>query len=283
MPAAPTPHRRGFLARYPTFPARHIASRAIEVWLPEQYQAQPSLRCGVLYMHDGRNLWYPAEASGRAWDVDLALADLIDQGAVPPTIIVAIPQHPRLRFQEYMPQAPLATERGQAALAAYLRRVGPAADLSRFISDHYLAFAVEELKPFIDAPFRTHSDATHTALMGSSMGGLISLYALTQHPAVFGGAGCLSTHWPALDGIMLDWLPGHLPDPATHRIYFDYGTQGLDKQYAPYQAQVDIMMRAAGYQEGVNWITYQAEGADHREDFWAARLATPLRFLLRDS
>ena len=71
-------------------------------------------------------------------------------------------------------------------------------------SDGYLAFLVEELKPFVDATYRTLPDQPHTLVMGSSMGGLISLYALEQYPHVFGGAGCLSTHWPAGGDALVD-------------------------------------------------------------------------------
>ncbi len=280
MTTALIPHRVGLLARYPAFPSQYIEPRTIEVWVPAQYVAAPERPCGVLYMHDGQNLWYPAAASGQAWNVDLALAALIDQGVVPPTIVVAIPNHPQLRFREYMPQAPAAAERGRAAVEAYARRAHLPEGDEVLQADRYLAFLVDELKPFIDAHYRTLPDAAHTALLGSSMGGLISLYALTQYPAVFGGAGCVSTHWPALDGITVDWLPGHLPDPATHRIYFDFGTQDIDRDYEPYQRRVDAMLRAAGYTAGQNWLTIKDDGAGHRENFWAARLPAALRFLL---
>lgn len=68
------------------------------------------------------------------------------------------------------------------------------------ISDHYLEFLVAELKPFIDSQYRTLPGQPHTFIMGSSMGGLISLYATLEYPHIFAGAGCLSTHWPARIG-----------------------------------------------------------------------------------
>jgi predicted alpha/beta superfamily hydrolase len=112
------------------------------------------------------------------------------------------------------------------------------------------------------------------------MGGLISLYALCEYPDVFGGAGCVSTHWPAGDGIVIDYMQTALPDPAAHRIYFDYGTETLDADYEPYQERADEVMQRAGYTEGANWITRKFPGADHSETAWRARVEISLRFLL---
>jgi len=154
--------------------------------------------------------------------------------------------------------------------------------LGDIVSDRYLAFLVDELKPFIDAGYRTLPGRADTIVMGSSMGGLISQYAMSKHPDVFGGAGCLSTHWPAGDGIALDDFAAHLPDPATHRYWFDYGTQTLDADYEPYQQRADEILRKAGYVAGQNWITRKFAGAEHSETAWRVRVHQPLEFLLGD-
>jgi predicted alpha/beta superfamily hydrolase len=147
-------------------------------------------------------------------------------------------------------------------------------------ADAYLRFLVDELKPFVDATYRTLPGRDDTFVMGSSMGGLISLYALCEYPQVYGGAGCLSTHWPAGDGIVIDYLAETLPPPGHHKIYFDYGTETLDAQYEPYQRRADQVMRAAGYTEGVEWMTRRFDGAAHDEAAWQARVHVPLEFLL---
>ena len=97
---------------------------------------------------------------------------------------------------------------------------------------------------------------------------------------MFGGAGCVSTHWPAVEGVIAPYLRDRLPDPATHRLYFDHGTAGIDTLYAPIQAQVDALLAAAGYTRGDNWQTLVFPGAAHNEDAWQARAHIPLRFLL---
>ena len=116
--------------------------------------------------------------------------------------------------------------------------------------------------------------------MGSSMGGLISLYALVAYPQVFGGAGCFSTHWPVMKDFMRTYLQEKLPPAGAHKFYYDYGTEGLDAEYAPYQLAVDALMLDKGYQHGVDWITRRYPSADHHERAWRARLHIALRFFL---
>jgi len=116
--------------------------------------------------------------------------------------------------------------------------------------------------------------------MGSSMGGLISAYALCEYPDVFGRAGCVSTHWPAGDGCVVDYLGQHLPRPGTHRLYFDYGTATLDATYEPFQQRADAVLKAAGYTAGRDWITRKFPGAEHSEKSWRERVDQPLSFLL---
>jgi predicted alpha/beta superfamily hydrolase len=138
---------------------------------------------------------------------------------------------------------------------------------------------VEEVKPFMDANYPTLPDQKNTFVMGSSMGGLISLYAISQYPDVFRGAGCLSTHWLAGFNELVDEMAKILPDPKTHKLYFDYGTLGHDAQYEPFQRRMSMHVLKAGYGEA-NWETCRFEGADHNEAAWRARVEIPLEFLL---
>ena len=264
----------GTIIRYPSLHSTHVAPRNVDVWLPPSYGKDPAQHYPVLYMHDGQNLFDPATSYGNVdWAVDEAMTDLIAKGAVREAIVVGIWNTPARR-DEYMPQRAV---RGDVNF-----NVPGANDLKPgdIISDRYLAFLVTELKPFIDAAYRTLPGRADTSVMGSSMGGLISQYAMSRYPDVFGGAGCVSTHWPAGDGITLDDFATHLPDPATHRYWFDYGTQTLDAGYEPYQKRADEILREAGYVEGQNWITRKFEGAEHSEKAWRLRVDQPLVFLL---
>ena len=269
---APPIEATGTVVGWQAVPSAHVPARDVDIWLPPSYGTDPDRRYPVVYMHDGQNLFDPTLSyTGVDWGVDEAMTALAEAGTIREAIVVGIWNTPR-RFQEYMPQAPVAAH---AAIGAAM--MFPADQLA---SDAYLRFLVEELKPAIDARFRTLPGRDDTFAIGSSMGGLVSLYAAAQYPDVFGGVGAVSTHWPAGDGVVIGWLADHLPDPATHRLWFDHGTATLDAEYAPYQRRMDAMVREAGYVEGDDWTTRVYEGAEHNEAAWRARIGDILSFLL---
>jgi len=150
-------------------------------------------------------------------------------------------------------------------------------------SDAFLRFLTQELKPYVDEQYRTRTGMPHTYIGGSSMGGLISMYALCEYPERFAGALCLSTHWPvSLENdtpeaaqAIIDYFAENLP--AGKRWYFDYGTEGLDRFYAPYQQRVDSILQAQGYQAGQDWLTQIYPGHGHSERFWRERVHLGLR------
>ena len=265
----------GRIEKHVAFPSRLVAPREVDVWLPPGYDENPAERYPVIYMHDGQNIFDPATSyGGVSWEVDRALCRLIQAGQTRGAIIVGIWNTGLGRFSEYMPRKAAFGE----TLSLYAG--GPTMPTSTIISDAYLKFLVEELKPFLDQTYRTKPDAAHTFVMGSSMGGLISAYAVAEYPQVFGGAGCVSTHLPVGDGAMIDYLAQHLPKPGTHRFYFDYGTATLDALYEPYQLKLDAVLRAAGYTAGRDWVTRKFPGDEHSEKSWRARVESPLSFLL---
>ncbi|HEU0307203.1 MAG TPA: alpha/beta hydrolase-fold protein [Lysobacter sp.] len=272
---APALSATGRVDSYQDVPSAHVAARNVDVWLPPGYATHPRKRYPVLYMHDGQNLFDPALSyTGVDWGVDEAMKKLVAEGRAREAIVVGIWNTP-LRLHEYMPRKPVTGD----TLAIGIEGMGdlPAASI---VSDRYLAFIVHELKPFIDATYRTRTGRDDTFVMGSSMGGLISLYAAAEHPDVFGGVGAVSTHWPIGNGVVIDWLATHLPDPRTHRLYFDHGTATLDAQYAPFQQRVDALVRANGYVDGRNLETRVFDGAEHSERAWNQRVQVPLEFLL---
>ncbi len=246
----------------------------MDVWLPPGYDG--TRPCPVLYMHDGQNLFDPALSyAGVTWGVAEALIQLIDEQTAPPTIIVGIWNAGERRWQEYLPQRPFATPAGQQFLATLdPQRLADTPD-----SDAYLRFLVSEVKPFVDQSYATLPKQEHTFIMGSSMGGLISLYALCEYPHIFAAAGCVSTHWPAVAGVLPDLL-ALLPKAGHHRLYFDFGDVDLDAQYEPFQQQADKLVAAAGYTQGQDWVTHKFSGANHSEQAWQQRVHIPLAFLL---
>jgi predicted alpha/beta superfamily hydrolase len=255
------------------FESKLVAPRNVEVWLPPGYRADRAARYPVLYMHDGQNVFNPATSyTGVDWGVDETMTRLIAAKKIRPAIVVGVWNTDK-RFEEYMPRK---------AVAGDSLRVGPgrAMPASALLSDAYLKFLVTELKPYIDRTYRTRPGREDTFIMGSSMGALISLYAVGEYPQVFGGAAAVSTHWPAGNGAVIDYLKRAAPDPKLHRLYFDHGTATLDATYAPFQARADSAMRALGYTPGTSYASRTFDGADHSERAWRTRVDVPLEFLL---
>lgn len=272
----------GQIRRHTAFPSEYVAARDIAVWLPEGYREDGGKRYSVIYAHDGQNLFNPASSySGEDWGLDETLPSLIENKKVSESIIVAIWNTPA-RLREYQLAAPYDNLCSDLKKYVFTELGGKPS------GEEYLKFIVEELKPFIDRNYATLPDKENTVIMGSSMGGLISLYAITRYPGVFGGAVCISTHWPStmnfnnpvLGNMVVSYLAGKLPDPRSHKIYFDYGTESIDAMYEPYQLRMDSVMRASGYEEDKNWITRKFEGHEHSEKDWKRRVHFPLEFLL---
>lgn len=270
---------RGTLERFPQFTSQFVPSRDVVVWLPEGYQIGDS--CDVLYMHDG-NMLFDATTTWnrREWQVDEVTDSLIQAGLIRPCIVVGI-YNTDDRLTEYFP-------------AKTWQHVAEAdrkdADLKRLTADAYLQFIVEELKPFIDQRYKPLTTREHTFMMGSSMGGLISLYALCEYPQVFGGVACLSSHLSmahlpnGVDGE--PWATGfrnyvgrHLPEANGSLIYMDHGTEGFDADYGQYQEQLDSVIRAKGW-DTQHYMSLVFDGDDHNETCWGKRLNQPLQFLL---
>ena len=265
----------GTLDRFENFYSRYVEFRNVDVWLPPGYGPDGAARCPVLYMHDGQNL-FDREFSygGVSWEIDRALQRLVGDGKIRPAIVVGV-WNSSIRWRDYMPQKPYFHPALKKVHSRFLEITG-----GHPVSDAYLKFLVSELKPFIDSTYRTLPDRENTFVMGSSMGGLISLYAISEYPQVFGGAGCVSTHWPVGGDALVDEMARHLPDPAEHKLYFDFGTETLDADYEPCQRRMDEHLRRAGYVQGKSWVTHKFEGAEHSETSWRERVHIPLAFLL---
>lgn len=278
--------------RLDDFPSRYVIPRRVDIWLPRQYFTQPDQPLPVLYMHDGQNLFNPDDANfDVAWEVDNIGQRLMDEGRIRPAIVVGIWSTPRRRL-EYFPEGAAAyfSPQDVAAIEALKAHLGETPELG-YQGDEYLKFLVEELKPYVDSHYRTLPDRANTLIAGSSMGGLISAYAISEYPQVFGRAACVSTHWPLLFNndnpgpaeSLRQYLVDHLPPAGQHRIYFDFGTATLDQYYEVHQLKVDKLMAAKGYVQGRDWVTKKFPGAEHNEKAWQARMDVILEFLLAPS
>ena len=215
----------------------------LRVYLPPGYGENPMRTYPVLYMHDGKNLFFPEEAFlGREWGVDSTLALLDQMNAVDQIIVVAI--YSLDRENDYtMPGYEL-----------YGRAV------------------VEEVKPRIDAVFHTKPDAASTAVMGSSLGGVASFYMAWEWPDVFGTAACLSSTFSTQDNL----IERVLREPKRNiQIYIDSGWPGDNYEVSLAMAMALI---DRGYEFGRDLMHYAFPLADHSEPAWRERMHLPIQF-----
>jgi enterochelin esterase-like enzyme len=268
--------------------SKFIDSREIAIWLPENYNS--NIKYNVLYMHDAQSLFDTAISwNHQTWEVDETMQSLMDNKKIRNTIVVGIYNAQWKRRSEFFPQKAFysLSKLMQDSVSQLKDKNNQLVFLGDLSADNYLKFIVKELKPFVDSSFSTYTAAAHTFMAGSSMGGLISLYALCEYPDVFGGAACLSTHWtgaayyviPELSAALLLYYNKHLPSNKNHKIYFDYGSVGLDSLYKPFQLKMDETMHANNY-DPTHWITKEFAGDGHDEKAWRSRLNIPLEFLL---
>lgn len=280
----------GKIEHFKNFKSKFVDARNIDVWLPDGYSNKE--KYAVLYMHDGQMLFDSQQAwNKQVWEIDEIASQLISQNKTRKFIVVGIWNNGLKRHPEYFPQKPYKelTNEQKEFVSNDLLKKGKINQTFNPISDDYLKFIVTELKPFINKTFSTKTDRKNTIIAGSSMGGLISLYALCEYPKVFGGAACLSTHWTGIYQLknnpipetFFNYLKTYLPKPQNHKIYFDYGNKTLDSLYPTLQKRVDIIMMEKGFTDK-NWITKSFPGKDHSEKAWRERVHIPLEFLLKE-
>ena len=270
---------KGTLERFPQFKSQYVEPRDVIVWMPLDYHNEDSV--DVVYMHDGQMLFDAAATwNHQEWRADEVADSLLQAGLIRPCIIVGI-FNTSDRLTEYFPAK---------ASQHVPEAVKQEAELEKLGSDNYLKFIVEELKPFIDEYYKPLTSREHTFMMGSSMGGLISLYALCEYPQVFGGVACLSSHLSMAhlpDGFdgeawatgFREYVAHHLPEANGSLIYMDHGTEDFDADYGKYQQPLDSVIRGKGW-DASHYMTRVYPGHRHRETSWAERLDQPLLFLL---
>ena len=215
----------------------------------------PGRRFPVVYMHDGQNLFDPETSYAGDWGVGGTLAHYARRGRY--AIVVAVYNARERRIDEY----------------------GPFADVVRGGGggERYLDFLTGALKPLVDRHFPTLPGREFTVIAGSSMGGLLSLYAHFRHPEVFGASGVLSPSLWFADGAIYDYIQRA---PAVGgRIYLDVGTEEGDDELADARRLRDLLIER-GYRLDANLRYVEDEGADHGESWWGPRLRAALPFLL---
>lgn len=250
---------------YRFFSPQFKNERTIMVYLPPSYDSHPRRRYPVLYMQDGNNVFDAATSfAGVEWGADETAQRLIEAGQIEPLIIVAI-YNDANRIDEYTPFRDSQHGGGQG--------------------DKYLQFLTETVKPFIDKTYRTRVGRENTGIAGSSLGGLISLYAVFARPEVFGRAAAMSPTLGWADRAVFDYVRAHV-QPQHPRLWIDVGTAEGHSQppvetSAYVQACRDMakLLATLGFKPERELHLEVVEGARHHEHDWAARFDRVLRFL----
>ena len=251
--------RPGRLERIEGFESKILGNqRQVTVYLPTGYDEREDRRYPVLYMQDGQNLFDPERAyvPGNHWRLHDAADLAIGEWTAAPMIIVGVDHAGPGRMDEYTPVRDKKHSGG-----------GRAADYARFL--------IEELKPAIDARYRTLPDAEHTGVGGSSLGGLVSLYLVLKHPDVFRRAAVMSPSvWWSERAILNDTDAYDGPPP---RLWLDIG--GREGMEALRDARtLRDRIAAKGWRDD-NFRFFEDRRGDHSERAWAKRVRQALEFL----
>lgn len=276
----------GEIQRYETFPSQFVGPHIVDVWLPNNYNKNETY--AVVYMQDGQNLFDPEPTKKKLeMMVDETITALVEAGEIKDAIVVGIHSNGRKRHDEYFPKKPFEKlpQKEQDSLKKIAKAFNMQIELS---SDNYLKFLVDELKPFIDSNYSTRTERAHTFVGGSSMGGLISMYAVCEYPNTFGGAICMSTHWPGvlptdtnpIPAKFFEYMRNNLPSPESHKFYFSFGTKGFDRFYGKFEEQVNDIFIEKGYTEE-NFTNYKEDGGNHTEAYWSKRFPEGIQMMLQ--
>ncbi len=266
----------GTLVRHAFIP-RELPPREVDVWLPPHDADDGTASRPVIYCHDGQNLFVPGFSfAGVPWSLHTAALAAASAAGTPVPVVVGVWNTGEARYGEYLPPVPALrpTGAGEAHLAlAYSSGPGPRADA-------YVRMLVDEVVPLIEAEHGIAATSRRRAVLGASMGGVVSLYAALTRPDVFGAAACVSTDLIVGGEPLVDWFAERLPAPGTTRLWLDRGTEGLDAEYGPLQERLDAALRSSGLVEGRDFATRVYQGADHSEGSWAWRSPEVLEFVL---
>ena len=255
----------GQLRTFEEFPSNYLANeRTLIVYEPPGYETEVDRRYPVLYLHDGQNLFdAQTSAFGVAWDAHLTADRLISAGSIPPLLMVGIYNTPE-RIDEYT-----WIDGGRDA--------GGRGNL-------YGRFLFEEVKPFIDATYRTLPDRDHTGVGGSSLGGLISLTLAWQFPEFLSRCAILSPSLWWANGRILPDLDQDHEWMRSMRFWLDMGTRegashSLYGAGLTHTRRLAECFRQAGLRPELDFRYREIPDGDHCEAAWAARFDEVLQFL----
>jgi predicted alpha/beta superfamily hydrolase len=244
----------------------------VDVWVPASLHAKTP----VLLMHDGRNIFDEKDSfTGKTWEVIPAIRDEVRGDN--PLVIAVWGLSDDTRIRELSPQAITdAHPEFWDKVPDEYKTTG-----TDSFGDSYVSLISDAVLPFMLERYGIDHSKERTAVMGSSMGGLISLYTMANRPQLFGTAICFSTHWPLGGEVMVQELTDLLPSGENHRVWTDTGTIELDALYPPFHHAAAERLRAKGYSEPESLVAGIYPYTGHHESYWARRVADALNWWLK--
>ena len=256
----------------------------VRVWLPPAYD--PAGRPHqVLYMLDGQYA-FASDSGETNFATDRRVARLMETSSIAPTLIVAIDNLEEDRFLQYMPQT--IYDRASGGVRSTVEREMARVGKTSLSSAQFIRFLEDELRPYVDARYRTSRRSTDNAIFGASMAGVMAGAIFVEAPRTFGRGACMSPNWAIYDKRMIDHqgLPavwssyfGQLGRPAGRRLWLDHGTKMMDAGMAVHQAAIAKRLVDLGWRRGCNLQTRVYE-AGHAFAETAAQMDEVLAWLL---
>ena len=247
--------------------------RLVDYWSP----AVPTQH--LLIAHDGQNIFDRATSTHRTtWQMAQSAIRVSNEiGIIPPAIIGVFHSrsatNPWGRILDLAPQDPF-----QNGVPAY--QASDEISLENLQGNNYLDQITNVIAPTICQNLRLDISKLDKAIIGSSLGGLASLYAIAKRPDFFTTALALSTHWTAGEIPLVEAMLDSLPKPGQHKIWMSRGTRGHDAHYGDFQDYADKKMLRAGWREGEDFITQVYKRSGHNERSWRKYLDQPMKFWL---
>jgi predicted alpha/beta superfamily hydrolase len=243
--------------------------REITVYVPPSLasgrESDPVRRYPVIYFHDGQNMFDSHTSYVGEWQADETLEVLAEEGIE--VIAVGIPNAGEERLDEYSP---------------WSGRTGYRERRSAGTGDAYLKWLVEDIKPLVDRSFPTRLDRAATGTMGSSLGGLISLYAGVKYPDLFGFIGAMSPSVRWHNSKIMELYEAWPASRQRPRIYMDMGGREWRGAFAEVRELREVLEQR-GWVEGVDLRHVEDRYGRHHEEHWAKRLPDALRFMLAEA
>ncbi len=252
-----------------------IAGRTIDFWAPAHRTDH------LLITHDGQNIFDPRTSThrGKTWEAAQSAIRVSALQSMTPPAIIAIwngntKADPWRRVLELSPQQIF--ESGVKPL------IDPSIPLTvqDLCGDSYLDSVFNNYVPKILTELGLSIAPENTALMGSSMGALSTLYAAAHYGDRFTTSLALSTHWTLAGIPLVDAIINSIPDPRKHRVWMSHGSKGLDRDYGPFQLRANELMEEKGFTVGENFESRVYSRSGHNEKSWAKYLDSPMEFWL---